>query len=366
MTKIKNIIQTLTEWAPPAYQASYDNAQLLTGDKDTDVSSVLVTLDCTEEIVDEAIQKNANLIVAHHPIIFGGLKSLTGKTYIERTIIKAIKNDIAIYAIHTNLDSVSTGVNKMICDKLGLNQVKILDLQANTLKKLTTYCPESHTKTLIKSLNNAGAGNIGNYENCAFQSSGTGQFKPNKNAQPFVGKINKLEYVTENKIEVLYPSHLEGSILKVLKKNHPYEEVAYYATPLSNLNQEVGSGMVGELDEVMNESNFLKMLKKEFNLEVIQHTQLLGKQIKRVAVCGGAGSFLLQKAIGTGADIFITADFKYHEFFDAEKKLIIADIGHYESEVFTKDLICKYISKKFTNIAVDLSEISTNPIYYYT
>lgn len=366
MTKIKDITRFLEEIAPLSLQESYDNSGLLTGNNQDLVSGVLLTLDCTEAVVEEAISRNCNLIIAHHPIIFGGLKKINGKNYVERTIIKAIKHDIAIYACHTNLDNVHLGVNKKMAAILGLEDVRILAPKQNTLKKLITYAPTANTNRVISALNDAGAGQIGAYKNCAFRSDGLGQFQPTEEATPTLGTANQLEKVNESRIEVLFPSHLEGQIVTALKNNHPYEEVAYYVLSIENKNQEVGSGMIGTLPTAMNDQAFLKYLKTQFNLEVIRHTGLLNKEVKKIAVCGGAGSFLLQHAINAGADFFITGDFKYHEFFDAENKLVVADIGHYESEVQTKDLFHEILQEKFSNIALNLSEIDTNPIYYYS
>ncbi|MEL7004460.1 MAG: Nif3-like dinuclear metal center hexameric protein [Bacteroidota bacterium] len=364
MTKIRDIIRHLEKLAPSSYQESYDNSGLIVGDPNKDVTNLLVTLDSTEEVVDEAIEKNCNLIIAHHPIVFGGLKSLTGRNYVERTIIKAIKNDIAIYAIHTNLDNVHLGVNKKISDKIGLENCEILQPKKGVLSKLVSYVPVESVKQVLSALHAAGAGNIGNYSDCSFRSEGTGTFKPGDNTDPHIGQQDKLEEVLENRIELIFPSHLEGKVLNSLKESHPYEEVAYYITQISNYNQEVGSGMIGELPEAMEPFAFLKSLKNSMSLNCIRHTKLIDKPVKKVAVCGGSGSFLLSAAKRKEADIYITADFKYHEFFDAENDLVIADIGHYESEVFTKELICDTLSEKFTTFALNLSEIVTNPISY--
>lgn len=364
MPLVKDICNYLEAYAPSSLQESYDNATLITGDYSSEVSSILVTLDCTEDIVDEAIKTGANLIVAHHPIVFKGLKSFTGKNYVERTVIKAIKNDIAIFACHTNLDHVFNGVNKKICDKIGLTNTKVLAPKKGTLSKLEVYVPKQNADTLLNALHKAGAGKIGNYEHCSFISEGLGSFQPNEEAKPHIGKKGTLEQVEELKIEVLVPNHLKGSILNSMHQNHPYEEVAYFITSLDNSNQEIGSGMIGTLEVPLDEAPFMNHLKQSMNLDIIRHTHLLNKKIKRVAVCGGSGSFLLRTAMSKNADIFITADFKYHEFFDAENKIVIADIGHYESEVYTKDLFYELITKKFTNIAVRLSELNTNPIVY--
>ncbi len=364
MTKIKDIIQYLETFAPLAYQEEYDNSGLITGNQHSELNGVIITLDCIEEVIDEAVEKKANMIIAHHPIIFRGLKKLTGSNYIERTIIKAIKNDIAIYAIHTNLDNISSGVNKKISDKLGLLNTKILRSKNNTLKKLTTVIPKENTENVLSKLHEAGAGNIGNYKNCSFRMEGTGTFLPSEEANPTLGEIGQLENVNENRIEVIFPMYLKNKILNALFKAHPYEEVAYYVHDLENINNDVGSGMVGELPKSMKPSEFLDHVKKNLEAKVIRHTALVKESIKKVAVCGGSGSFLLGDAINSGADIFISGDFKYHEFFNAENRIIIADVGHYESEQFTKELIYEKISKKFANIALHFTELNTNPIFY--
>jgi len=363
--KINEIIGALNRWAPPAYQESYDNARLITGSPNQEVTGIIVSLDCTEEVIQEAIDKKANLIVAHHPIVFKGLKSFTGKNYVERTIIKAIKNDIAIFSIHTNLDNVHTGVNQMICERIGLSNCKTLVPKSGILSKLVTFVPTPHVEKVLDALHHTGLGQIGNYDQCSFQVQGTGSFRPNDQANPMIGKANQREAVGETRIEGIFPSHLKTKIVKALKKAHPYEEVAYFLTSLDNENQEVGSGMVGELDTSMPTESFFQLLKKNFNLKVIRHTTFHKSDVKKIAVCGGSGSFLLGHAMGAGADVFVTADFKYHEFFDAEQKIIIADIGHYESEVFTKELICNFLIENFANIALNLSEVDTNPIKYF-
>ncbi|MTI30672.1 Nif3-like dinuclear metal center hexameric protein [Xanthovirga aplysinae] len=363
MIKIKDLIKVLEEWAPPAFQEAYDNSGLITGESKAELKGALICLDSTEEVVEEAISRNCNLIIAHHPIIFKGLKRLTGSNYIERTIQKAIKNDIAIYAIHTNLDNVHLGVNQKISEIIGLRNCRVLAPKKGNLSKLTTFIPVKDTSKVMDAIHLAGAGMIGNYKNCSFSVEGTGTFMPIQGANPTIGSQNEQEQVHENRIEVIFPSHLESGVLAALKAHHPYEEVAYYLTPLNNKNQEVGSGMIGNLEKPMAGKEFLLYLKEKMNLSCIRHTAITG-EIKKVALCGGAGSFLLPKAINQQADIFITGDFKYHEFFDAEGRILIADIGHYESEVFTKDLIYEYLSEKFTNIALYLSQKVTNPISY--
>ncbi|MEZ5025415.1 MAG: Nif3-like dinuclear metal center hexameric protein [Chitinophagales bacterium] len=362
--KIAEIIQTIEEFAPLSYQENYDNAGLLVGDRTSECSGVLICLDTIEAVLDEAIQKKCNLIVAHHPIIFSGLKKITGKNYIERVVIKAIQNNIAIYACHTNLDNVRFGVNNIIADKLQLKNRKILAPKTGILKKLYTYVPKTHKENLLNKLFEAGAGNISNYSECSFSTEGVGTFKGNENSNPFLGKKLHRQVEPEVKIELIFPNYLEHKILQTLKENHPYEEVAYEVIALDNQHQEVGSGMIGELEKPMTEKDFLLFLKTKMKTKCVRHTALLKRKIKKVALCGGAGSFLLTNAIQQKADVFITADFKYHNFFDADNQILIADIGHYESEQFTAQLFNKIISKKFPTFAVQISTINTNPINY--
>jgi dinuclear metal center YbgI/SA1388 family protein len=366
MTQIKDVIQQLEKLAPPSYQESYDNAGLLIGSPQTIITGVLFSLDTTEEVIQEAIEKNCNLIVAHHPIVFKGLKRLNGNNYVERTVIKAIKNDIAIYAIHTNLDHVTEGVNWKIAEKLGLTNVKVLSPKKQLLTKLTFFSPVANTQTILDAMFAGGAGKIGQYKNCSFRTEGTGTFQPGNEANPAIGIIGKDEEVTENRIEVMFPSYMQSSLLKIMKEIHPYEEVAYYLQTLENENQEVGAGAVGELAEAMEPEKFLQFLKNQMQTPVVKHTVPLNKKIQRVAVCGGAGSFLLSDAIRAKADVFVTADYKYHEFFDADNRIMICDIGHFESEVFTKDLLYNYLSGIFSNFALCLSDVNTNPVRYFT
>ena len=362
---INEICNHIEEFAPLAYQESYDNAGLIIGNKNTEITGILVTLDSTEEVIDEAIAKGCNLIVAHHPIIFKGIKKLNGKNYVERTIIKAIKNDIAIYVTHTNLDNVSGGVNFKIAQLLDLQQVKILAPKSQVLMKLIVFVPIENTQTVLNALHEAGAGVIGNYSHVSFRGEGTGSFRPNAQANPTIGSPNMQEKVNENRVEVIFPAYIKNRVLAAMYRTHIYEEVAHDIILLENQNQEVGSGAIGELEKALSEKDFLHYLKQKMNVSVIRHTNLFSKSIKKVAVCGGAGGFLLNDAIAQNADIFITSDYKYHEFFDAEKHIIIADIGHYESEQFTKELLKDYICKKMFNFAVHLSVTPTNPVNYY-
>lgn len=363
-TTIKDVVTHLETFAPLAYQEDYDNSGLLVGDRSAAVTGILVTLDCTEAVIDEALAQGCNLIVAHHPIVFRGIKQLTGKNYVERTVIKAIKNDVAIYAIHTNLDNVANGVNQKIAERLGLINCRILQPRAKTLAKLVTFIPKDNAGEVLDALYAAGAGQIGNYSNCSFQTTGTGTFKPGEGTNPTIGEQHRQEFVEEVRAEVIFPEHLSSSILQALFAAHPYEEVAYYLESVNNVDQHVGSGLIGELKQPMEPIQFLSGLKTKMNAGSIRHTALLNQTVKTVAVCGGAGSFLLPSAMRQGADVLVSADFKYHEFFDADGKIIIADIGHYESEQFTKELLVDVIKEKFTTFAIIFSNTVTNPLSY--
>ncbi|MFN3316112.1 MAG: Nif3-like dinuclear metal center hexameric protein [Raineya sp.] len=362
---IKDVISELEKFAPSIYQENYDNSGLIVGDVSRKITGILVTLDITEALIAEAISQNCNLVVAHHPILFKPIKNLTGKNYVERVLLKAIENKVALYAIHTNLDNMAKGVNYKIAQKLGLENLKILSPTHKNLYKLTTFCPNEYKNFILEAMWAAGAGSIGNYDDCSFQVQGIGTYRPTDQATPFQGQKGILEDAPEVRLEVLVPTHAKNAVLQALRKAHPYEEIAYYLHLLENENQDIGAGMIGYLPEAMPEKEFLTYLKSKMNLSLIRHTAFLGKKVQKVALCGGSGFFLLGKAIAQEAESFITSDVKYHEFFDAENRIVLADIGHYESEFFTKELLFEILSEKFTNIAVQISKISTNPVYYF-
>jgi len=362
--RLSVLIKHLEDFAPLNYQEDYDNSGLLIGQPEQEIFAALVALDCTEAIVDEAIQQGCNLIITHHPIVFKGLKKLTGKNYVERVVLKAIRNNIALYAIHTNLDHVKHGVNGTICERLGLRNLKILSPKGGLLKKLVTFCPTDFASRVQEALFEAGAGNIGNYSDCSFSVEGAGTFKAGEDTDPYVGEQGTRHQENEVRIEVVFLAQQQRKVIVALLENHPYEEVAYDIYNLENALDTVGAGMVGWLEEPMDGLAFLNMVKDKMDATVVKHTALLPKKIKKVAVCGGSGSFLLQQAIASGADAFVTSDFKYHEFFDADNKLVIADIGHFETEQFTSGLLIDIIQEKFPNFAIRLTEHNTNPVNY--
>lgn len=364
--QISDILSFLETLAPSSYQESYDNAGLLTGSSSWECTGILVTLDATEDVVNEAAARNCNLIVAHHPIIFKGLKGLTGRNYIERTVIAAVKQDVAIFAIHTNLDNVvAGGVNGRIASRLGILNGKPLLPREAVLQKLYCFVPVDHLEAVRAAVFAAGAGNIGGYSECSYTVEGAGTFLGGEGTQPFVGQPGSRHTEKEARLEVVLPAHLSRRVVAAMIAAHPYEEVAYDLVSLANTHPDVGSGLIGELPSAMEETAFLELVRQAFMVPVVRHTRLTGRPVKRVAVCGGAGSFLISKALSAGANFYITSDVKYHEFFDANDQLVIADIGHFESEQFTVDLLFDVLREKFRSFAILKSDIKTNPVKYY-
>ena len=362
--KIQQVIDVLVEWAPPEYAENFDNVGLLVGDAQKDCKGVLVTLDTLENVVDECIAKEFNLIVSFHPIIFSGLKKITPSTYVERVVAKAIKNDIAIYAIHTALDNHRYGVSHNLAENLGLNLIKILIPKKQTIRKLTTYVPKNDAANLLDKLYEAGAGAIGNYDECSFSSLGKGSFKGNQNSNPSLGEKGKRTEVDELQLNLIFELHAQQKILQALFEYHPYEEGAYEIYALENKNQTIGMGSIGEIENQMEEEDFLDWVRKKLNTNVLRHSKKMGKSIKKVAVLGGSGSFAIKAARNSGADAFITADLKYHDFFQAENQILLIDAGHYETEQFTKKLILDHLIKKLPNFAIALSKSNSNPVNY--
>ena len=362
--KIKQILTILEEMAPLAYAEDFDNVGLLVGNQDNEATGVLVCHDALENVIDEAITKNCNLVVCFHPILFSGLKKITGKNYVERAVIKAIKNDIAIYAVHTALDNHQNGVNKIFCDALGLNNTKVLVPKQNFIQKLITYTTPENADKVRNALFEAGAGTIGNYDNCSFNSDGFSTYQGNENSNPVIGTKGELTQTDEIKIEVTFEKHLQSKILKALFSNHVYEEVAYEIYELQNQHQNIGLGMIGSLETPMSETEFLTFVKDKMQCGSIRHSALLNKNISKVAVLGGSGSYAIKNAIQAGADVYLTADLKYHNFYESENQILIADIGHFESERYTKNYIVDFLKEKITNFAIVLSEENTNPVKY--
>jgi len=364
--KLSEIIYELESFASPALQEEYDNSGLLIGDREMDIHKALICLDITDEVMQEASKDGYNLVISHHPFIFKGIKRITGDLLQNRILIHAVKEDIAIYAMHTNLDNDFFGVNAMLGAQLGLENLKILSPIEGKLRKLVTFCPKDHAEKVRNALFDAGAGHIGNYDGCSYNLDGQGTFRAGEGADPYVGEPGKLHFEDEVRIETIYPEYLEKNIIEKMLGSHPYEEVAYDIYPLLNTNSRAGAGMIGEFNSAMSEQEFLELLKKKLGTGFIRHSKLLNRPVQKVAFCGGSGSFLIQQAMRSGADAFITGDIKYHQFFEAEDKILILDAGHYESEQFTKDLIMQILKKKFPNFALRISKINTNAVKYFS
>ncbi|MEZ5015129.1 MAG: Nif3-like dinuclear metal center hexameric protein [Chitinophagales bacterium] len=362
--RIFEVVSVLEDFAPLSVQEKYDNCGLLTGSMQSEVHGILLALDCTEHVLREALEKGCDMVITHHPLIFSPLKNLSGSDPVTRTLLFAIKNDIAIYAIHTNLDNVQDGVNRMIADKLELVDRSVLSPVSGRLRKLVTFAPHAAAAEVRDALFAAGAGHIGKYDRCSFNLEGSGTFRPGANADPHVGKIGEEHTEPETRIEVIYPDWREKNILQALFAAHPYEEVAYDIYRLENAHPEIGAGLIGKLEKPMAEADFLDLLKEKMGAGVVRYTELRGTAVEKVAVCGGSGSFLIRDAIQAGAEVFVTADLKYHQFFEADGRIVLADIGHFESEQYTPILIGEILREKFTNFALHFSSVKTNPINY--
>jgi dinuclear metal center YbgI/SA1388 family protein len=362
--KLKEIIAFLEQMAPPALQEGYDNSGLITGNPDMSITGAVICLDSTPEVIAEAKTKGCNLVIAHHPIVFSGLKRLTGTNYIERTVIDAIRSDIAVYAIHTNLDNVMHGVNMKIAQALGLHNLQILEPKSGYLFKIAVYVPENHVSTVRQAMFDAGAGHIGNYDQCSFNVQGTGTYRAGAGAEPFAGKVGEWHRETEIRVEMVVSQWARSKVVSALIAAHPYEEVAYDIFRIENEMSQVGAGLIGDLPSDFPALDFLKQVKLRMNTGAIRYTKPHRDTVRRIAVCGGSGSFLLDQAVRKGADVLITSDFKYHQFFDVDNRIIIADIGHYESEQFTMNLLDDWFRQKFPNFATHSTEIVTNPVLY--
>jgi dinuclear metal center YbgI/SA1388 family protein len=362
--QIKDIVQYLESIAPSGLQESYDNAGLLTGSLKMEVKKVLISLDITPQVMDEAVKTGSNLIITHHPLVFKSLKKLSGGNLVEDMLIQAIKHDIALFATHTNLDNVWQGVNGKLAQIIGLKNPQILSPKPNLLKKLVVFCPQSHTEKVRQAILDAGAGHIGNYSHCSFSGEGFGSFKALEGAHPYVGDVGSLHYEPETRIETIVPQFLLAKVQSAMLKAHPYEEVAYDVYPLENSNPQIGAGMIGSLEKPTEISTFLQKLKIQLNAQQIRHGILIDKKVTKVAICGGSGSFLMQEAYRQGADVFVTADLKYHDFFNYQGKMTLVDAGHYETEQFAKDLLFELLSKKFPTFAIQKSKFNTNPISF--
>jgi dinuclear metal center YbgI/SA1388 family protein len=364
MIVVKDILRALESVAPFSYQEEYDNSGLLVGSSEAAVKGVLLSLDITDSVIEEAIANKCNLIVSHHPIIFRGIKQLVDSTLIGRLLIKAVQHNISIIAIHTNLDNVPHGVNFALAKALRLSNTRILQPKQGLLRKLVTFCPEKSANQVRNALFEAGCGHIGRYDACSYNTEGSGTFRAQEGSNPYVGSIGQIHVEPEIRIETIFPAHLEKAVVKALQKNHPYEEVAYDIFVLQNANPYIGAGLIGELPLEMGGEEFLLFVKNQLEINGLRYAGATSKTIHRVAICGGSGAFLIQDAIRAGADAYITGDIKYHEFFDHQHQLVLVDAGHYETERYSISLLSDILTEKFNTFAVLISKINTNPVRF--
>ena len=362
--KIKEIVSALERFAPLPLQDGFDNAGLQIGLTEAEATGALLCLDVTEAVLDEAIGLGSNLVIAHHPLLFKGCKSITGRDYVERCILKAIKNDIVIYAAHTNMDNAWGGVNFKIAEKLGLKNVRVLEPKEEALVKLVTYVPVAQAEEVRNVLFAAGCGCIGRYDSCSYNVEGSGTFRAQEGTHPYCGAVGELHTEAEVRIETIVPAYRKAEAVRALLKVHPYEEPAFDLYPLQNTWQQAGAGVIGELEKPETELEFLKRVKKTFEVECLRHNKLMGREIQTVALCGGAGAFLLPLAIRQRADVFLTGEIKYHEFFGHEGEILLAETGHYESEQYTKEIFYTIIRDLFPSLDVQQTRVNTNPIKY--
>ncbi len=364
--QIKTLLQILDNWAPFSYQEDYDNSGLLIGSKDAEVTGVLVSLDLTPQIVEEAVSLGANTIISHHPILFRGLKRITdADDIVQQCVVDCIKKDINVISLHTNLDNVHNGVNAKIAEILEVKNNRILAPKSHTMSKLSYFVPKKNHEAVKQALYHAGAGTQGNYAECSFSTEGTGTFTPLEGSNPYLGKLGQPTSTPELKVEMVFESQLQSQLVSTLQEVHPYETVAYDVLPLYNTNPQVGSGMIGELETPLPFADFMERIKERFHMPYLRHTAVVQDPIQKIAFCGGAGSFLIPVAKAHGADVYLTGDMKYHDFFTSDNKITLVDMGHYEMEQYTSQLIVDYMSQKNLTFAVHLTQNHTNPIKYF-
>ncbi|MCH5319750.1 MAG: Nif3-like dinuclear metal center hexameric protein [Paramuribaculum sp.] len=365
MTTIRDIISLIEDFAPSALQESYDNCGLQVGDATLECTGALLCVDARPEIVEEAKRKGLNLIICHHPLFFKGLKRIIGNTQVEKTAWAAIKHDIAIYASHTSLDNARGGVSFSMAEALGLNNIRFLSPQDDKILKLSVWIPRAHALDLRDQLFMAGCGQLGNYDNCSFSVEGTGTFRPLEGSCPADGTINALHSGEEVRLELLLPRWIKSKVEETILLNHPYEEPAYEFSSVTIGTKSSGLGAVGELSSPITAVSLIERIKSTFNSPVVRCNRFdIHTPVRKVALCGGSGSSFIENAIREKAQVYITSDTGYHAFVDYADKILIADIGHFESENCAKNIFYGIIKEKFPNFAVEYSKTESNPIIY--
>jgi len=361
------IIKILETWAPREISLERDNPGLQVGSGKNIVKNILLSLELTMDVINESIAKECNLIITHHPLIFHPVKSLDFQRDKNSMLIeKLIKNDLTLFSAHTNLDFTKNGVSFELAKMLGLKGIDFLvNLSANQYK-ISVFVPGDHVEEVADAIFNAGGGIIGEYSRCSFRTGGTGTFFGSNKTTPFLGEKGKQEQVSEIKLEAIADSWKLGGIISAVINAHPYEEPAYDIYPLKNKNINYGMGAVGELDKQLGREEFLKYVSEKLKAKCLKYTSGKSESIKKIAVCGGAGTELLKEAVQSGADAFVTADVKYHTFHDAQGKILLVDAGHYETEIHVLNQIEKELSTAAeNNFKIFKYSGSTNPVIIY-
>jgi len=370
MITIKEVAYSLENWAPRAVAESYDNVGLQVGRMNTPVSGVLVALDLTHDVIDEALEVGANLIVTHHPNIFRPIRHLTDMSYVPGLALRLAESKLAHYALHTNLDNARNGVSFALAGLLGLRNVQFLDQKEDVLQVLVVYVPEAHAESVQLAMASAGAGLIGNYDACAFSSKGTGYFRPRMAAKPFVGTEGKLHAEPEIRIECQVEKWRLHGVLHAIQSAHPYEEVAYHVFPALQPSQNYGLGAIGELQETITLDKYLEIICERLKTRAIRVVGNAEMPIKKVAVCGGSGGSFIALAQRSDADLYITGDLTYHLNFEVlddrgKPRMALADVGHYESEWITEELVVSRLIALQPDVQVHRTRHSTNPTRLY-
>jgi dinuclear metal center YbgI/SA1388 family protein len=364
MARVSEIMHAVEAWAPPQVAWEKDNVGLQTGDPAQDVNGVLIALELTQEILNDAVQQNCNLIVTHHPFIFHPIRNITADTPDGSLLLNLIRSGINLYAAHTNLDFSRDGVSFALAHKLGLSDLRFLHREASGMRKIAVFVPPDYVENVTGAMAAAGAGLLGDYEYCSFRLRGTGTYKPLDGAQPFAGSVGTLEQAEEIRIEMVVPAWRLSPVVKAMISAHPYDEVAYDVFTSEALNPNFGAGVFGHYPTPLGVQEFLSRIKSVLNTPTIRYTIGNSDTVRTVAVCGGSGSDLLRSALLSGADAFVTADIKYHTFHEARGNILFVDAGHYETEIGILDSIEKYLSDKFPRTRISVTKVNTNPIQY--
>ena len=363
--KIKEVIQFLEQKFPLHWQEDFDNCGVQCGDKERELTGIVVCFDMSEAVIDEALAQGSNMVISHHPIIYKhGLKKIEPTNRVGKIIYKALENKILLYSMHTNIDSGKAGGNVLFAKKLELQNLSVLVPKENQFCKLVVFVPAENSALLKEAMFKIGCGNIGNYSHCSYSCEGIGSFKPLTGVNPHIGKHNRLERVDEERIEMIFPKNIKRQVIETLYGHHPYEEPAFDIITLENQNREVGLGRIGLLPTSMLAKDFILYIKEKLNLDFVKFSGNRDAEIKKVAVCGGGGASFISEALTAGVNAYITGDLKYHDFFIPENKMLLIDIGHFEGEHFIREIITSLLQENFNTFATHFTEVEIPVIHH--